>query len=124
MQSATRTLIGSSVLILSVVTAGGAPVPDSGGQASGAEAQRIDLAERLTTKKVRAVNREVTPLSGDRQGVKVSEAAGNGVVWIDGTDFAEGTIEARRPRARRAPARASWGSRSTGKTTTPTRPCT
>ena len=75
MQSATRTLIGSSVLILSVVTAGSAPVPDSGGQASGAGAQRIDLAERLTTKKVRAVNREVTALSGDRQGVKVSEAA-------------------------------------------------
>ena len=57
--------------------------------------QRIDLAEQLGAGKLKAVNRDVTKLDGQgRQGaVHVSEKEGNGVVWIDGTDFAEGTIE-------------------------------
>jgi hypothetical protein len=55
--------------------------------------QSIDLAERLAAGKLRAVNRDATPLAGDRKGVHVSEKEGNGVVWIEGTDFAQGTIE-------------------------------
>ena len=55
--------------------------------------QQIDLAERLTAGKLRAVNRDVTALAGTRGGVHVSEKAGNGLIWIDGTDFAQGTIE-------------------------------
>jgi len=39
------------------------------------------------------VNREVTALKGDRKGVHLDEKAGNGVVWIDGTSFGQGTIE-------------------------------
>lgn len=56
-------------------------------------AQAIDLAERLGAGKLRAVNREVAPLKGDRRGVHISEKEGPGVVWIEGTDFSQGTIE-------------------------------
>ena len=58
-----------------------------------AAAPQIDLAERLAGGKLRAVNREVTPLQGKPGGVHVSEKAGPGMVWIEGSDFAEGTIE-------------------------------
>jgi hypothetical protein len=61
--------------------------------AAAAAPQQIDLAERLTAGKLRAVNREVTALKGDRRGVHLDERAGSGVVWIDGTDFGQGTIE-------------------------------
>jgi hypothetical protein len=54
--------------------------------------QQIDLAERLAAGKLKAVNREVTTLQGSR-GVHVSEKAAPGLVWIEGTDFGEGTIE-------------------------------
>ncbi len=59
---------------------------------SGAPPQ-IDLAERLAAGKLRAVNRDVTALAGTRPGVHVTEKAGPGVVWVEGTDFAQGTIE-------------------------------
>jgi hypothetical protein len=55
--------------------------------------QQIDLAERLAAGKLRAVNREVTKLPEGRSGIHMSEREGNGLVWIEGTDFAEGTIE-------------------------------
>ncbi len=55
--------------------------------------QPIDLAERLTAGTLRAVNREVTTLPGSRPGVRVAEKAGPGVVWIEGRDFAQGTVE-------------------------------
>jgi hypothetical protein len=56
-------------------------------------AQQIDLAERLNAKALRSVNREVTVLADDRRGVHVSEKEGPGVVWLEGTDLALGTIE-------------------------------
>ena len=46
----------------------------------------------FTTAKMKPVNREVSRLA-ERGGVHVSAKAGPGVVWIEGTDFAEGTIE-------------------------------
>jgi hypothetical protein len=55
--------------------------------------QRIDLAERLSGGKLTAVNREVTRLQGTPGAVHVSEKADNGIIWIDGSDFTEGTIE-------------------------------
>ena len=57
-----------------------------------AAAQTLDLSERLAAGKLRAVNREVSKLQ-DRGGVHLSEKPGNGVVWIEGTDFSEGAIE-------------------------------
>jgi len=55
--------------------------------------QRLDLAQSLAAGKLRAVNRDVTPLQGVAGAVHVSEKADNGVVWIEGRDFADGTIE-------------------------------
>ena len=55
--------------------------------------QQINLAEWLAGGKLKAVNRDVTALEGDKRGVKVSEKAGPGVVWIEGSDFDQGTIE-------------------------------
>jgi len=60
-------------------------------QASGA--QRIDLAQQLAGGKLRAVNREVTKVQGSPDGVHLSEKPGPGVAWIEGSEFAEGTIE-------------------------------
>jgi hypothetical protein len=54
---------------------------------------QIDLAAALAGGKLRIVNREVTALQGRRDAVHISEKADNGLAWIDGTDFAEGTIE-------------------------------
>jgi len=62
-------------------------------QAPTGAAQRIDLAARLNAKTLRAVNRDVTALQGSRDGVNLSEREGPGVVWIEGSDFTEGTIE-------------------------------
>ena len=55
--------------------------------------QRVDLAASLAGGKLRAVNRDVTKLEDRAGGVHVSEKADNGVIWVEGTDFAEGTIE-------------------------------
>jgi hypothetical protein len=66
------------------------PVSAEPSQSAGAP---IDLAERLAAGKLKVVNREVTALKGNPRGIHVSEKPGNGVVWIDGSDFAEGTIE-------------------------------
>ncbi len=56
-------------------------------------ALRIDLAERLAAGTLRAVNRDASPQTDGRRGVHVSEKEGPGVVWIEGTDFGEGTLE-------------------------------
>lgn len=55
--------------------------------------QRIDLLERLATGKLRAVGREVTKAEGRADGVHASKEVGNGLVWLEGSDFGEGTIE-------------------------------
>jgi hypothetical protein len=55
--------------------------------------QKVDLAERLTGGKLKAVNREVTALQGSPRGIHLSESAGNGLAWVEGSDFAQGTIE-------------------------------
>jgi hypothetical protein len=43
-------------------------------------------------RKLRVVNREVTRLQ-DRNGVQLSPRSGNGVAWVEGTEFHSGTIE-------------------------------
>lgn len=84
MHSTKRPVLASGMLLACAVGAA---------QAQSGAPQRIDLAERLAAGKLRAVNREVTKLQGSRDGVHVTEKAGTGLVWIEGTDFAEGTIE-------------------------------
>jgi hypothetical protein len=53
----------------------------------------IDLAERLAAGKLRTVNREATAAADRKGAVHLSEQQGNGVAWIEGSDFANGTIE-------------------------------
>ena len=43
-------------------------------------------------RKLRVVNREVTRLQ-DRNGVRLSPRTGNGVAWVEGTEFRAGTLE-------------------------------
>jgi hypothetical protein len=68
-------------------------VPSSAELSQPAAGEQSDLTQRLSAGKLRAVNREVTALSGSRPGVHVSENAGPGVVWIEGTEFGRGTIQ-------------------------------
>ena len=82
--------LGLCVGIAAVVLALKMPAPAAARQPA---AQAIDLAEQLAAGKLRAVNREVAPLQGSRRGVHISEKEGNGVAWVEGTDFAQGTIE-------------------------------
>ncbi len=97
MYSATKSVLAGGVLMACAVAA--APLSNAKTSVSAAQApqsravQRIDLAERLAAGKLRTVNREVTKLQGSRDGVHVAEKTGTGLVWIEGSDFAEGTIE-------------------------------
>jgi hypothetical protein len=86
--------MGRSTVCLTTtwLVAAAAMLPLSAG-AQTAAPQQINLAEWLAGGKLRAVNRDVTALEGDKRGVKVSEKAGPGVVWIEGSDFEQGTIE-------------------------------
>jgi hypothetical protein len=81
--------------------------------------QRIDLVQHLADGKLRAVNREVTKLQSRPDGVHVTEREGPGVVWIEGTDLDEGTIELD-VRGRDVPQRSFVGIPSTGAMTTRT----
>ncbi len=58
-----------------------------------AQPAAIDLSAQLAAGRLRAVNREVTPLQGRAGAVHLSEAAGNGVAWIEGSEFGDGTLE-------------------------------
>jgi len=62
------------------------------GQAPQSSAVQIDLVEQLAAGKLRVVNREVVTLQGTR-GVHLSQRNGNGIAWIEGSEFAQGTIE-------------------------------
>lgn len=58
-----------------------------------AATQTIDLAAQLKAGKLRTVNREATPSAARPDAIHLSEKEGNGVAWVEGTDFALGTIE-------------------------------
>ena len=83
----------STVWLAAIGFALAAMLPLSAEAPQTAAPQQINLAEWLAGGKLRAVNRDVTALAGDKQGIKVSEKAGPGVVWIEGSDFDQGTIE-------------------------------
>ena len=78
-----RTLIGGVLLACALAVV----------QAQSGAVQRIDLAEQLAAGKLRVVNRELTRLQGSPGGVHMSQKEGNGIAWVEGTDFANGTIE-------------------------------
>lgn len=53
----------------------------------------INLADRLAAGRLRIVNREAKARDGD-PAVRITASPGIGLIWIEGTDFADGTIEA------------------------------
>ena len=55
--------------------------------------KQIDLAKSLAAGKLRAVNRDISKLPDKPGAVHMSERNDPGVVWIDGSDFSQGTIE-------------------------------
>src|SRR5262245_20199244 len=57
-------------------------------------AQAVNLADRLAAGKLRAVNREVTVFKDRAGAVHLSQRPDNGLLWIDGSELSEGTIEA------------------------------
>jgi hypothetical protein len=86
MYSATKRVLPAGALLAWIVVS--APVSNAQGAM-----QQVDLAQQLAAGKLKIVNREVTSLEGKPGGVQVSEKADNGLVWIDGSNFGEGTIE-------------------------------
>jgi hypothetical protein len=91
MEDVMRRFAYTTAVLLTGLLLGGSPSAAPSPQPS-AE-QTIDLADRLTTGKLRAVNREVSAVTGGRRGVHLDAKPGNGVAWIEGTDFGDGTIE-------------------------------
>jgi hypothetical protein len=98
-----RTMLTAGVLIGGVIA--GAAGPSAAWIRRGAQDQRqtIDLAQALGAKRLRVVNREIAEIRfgvwdwnwwrQDPYDVRLSSAAGNGVAWVEGTDFRSGTIE-------------------------------
>ena len=97
MYRATKGIFAGALLMVCALLAGPRPNAKTGVGAVQTPQfqalQRIDLAEQLAHGKLRTVNREVTKLQGSRDGVHVTEKADAGVAWIEGSDFADGTIE-------------------------------
>jgi hypothetical protein len=80
MDSVTTGVRAAAVIVLMIV-------PQSGGT------QRVDLPVALTGGKLKAANCGVSKIDGNRAGVHLAERDQPCIAWIDGTDFAEGTIE-------------------------------
>jgi hypothetical protein len=91
------TLVVTAVMLGTVLVLRMPLAADSGAPSAvapqGAATQTIDLAAQLKAGKLRAVNREVTAQTERPGAVHLSEKEGNGVAWVEGTDFALGTIE-------------------------------
>jgi len=85
MSFGTKRVLVAVVLVVCAVTA---PQARQGGTR-----QAIDLAERLAAGKLRPVNRDVTALKDRGGAVHLSQRPDNGLLWVDGSDFSEGTID-------------------------------
>lgn len=66
---------------------------DTAGAPQAGASQSVDLAERLAAGRLRPVNRTSAPLPDRAGAVHVSEQMGPGVVWLEGSEFSQGTIE-------------------------------
>ncbi|ASZ14265.1 hypothetical protein CK934_26615 [Chitinophaga sp. MD30] len=57
-------------------------------------AQQIDIAEQFNKARVTVVNRKVTLIKGDgrHKGIHLNEQPGAGIIWLNDTDFSNGTI--------------------------------
>ena len=68
------------------------PIPVSTEQAP-SPVRSINLAERFAAGTLRPANRGLTRVPGNPDAVHVNKKAEPGIVWLEGSDFAEGTIE-------------------------------
>jgi hypothetical protein len=56
--------------------------------------QTFDLHKLVSEKKINIFNRKLTTFKeGDRKGMRLSKAEGEGVAWLNGVEFSSGTIE-------------------------------
>lgn len=62
-------------------------------QAPAGSVQRIDLAARLAAGGLEVGSRNVTPIAERAGAIHIAEGSDLSVIWLDGTDFSEGTIE-------------------------------
>ena len=85
-------MLSGCILIVSALDAQKPATPTSVPPEHPAAEQRINLGEQLTAGKLRMVNREASKIP-ERDGIHVSAKEGNGVVWVEGTDFRSGSIE-------------------------------
>src|SRR5215831_1455974 len=57
-------------------------------------AQQKSTTYDLSTTKLTVSNRELTPfVENDKKGIRFSEHEGDGVAWLDGVSFSNGTVE-------------------------------
>jgi hypothetical protein len=83
-------------LLVASAVSSGRPATQAGAAAqnpSPSAVQRIDLGQYLAAGKLRAVNRAATKVQGRNDGVHMTEGMGNGLLWIEGAEFGDGTIE-------------------------------
>lgn len=82
-------------VLATVLVAGAAasPLVRAPQAAQSTATQQMNLGELLSAGRLRAVNRDVTESEDRRDAVHVTKRPGDGVVWIEGSEFAEGTIE-------------------------------
>lgn len=96
MNSRLHTILGRACMLAcaaaATVALDAVPEPAMRTPTAGAP-QSIDLAARLTAGALRAVNRDVAPLPDQPGAVNVAERAGAGVIWIEGSDFSQGSID-------------------------------
>ena len=102
MQRTTRRLMAIAWLGISIALASAcAPAPSECGMAPSHDGdgglppsgEVINLTDSLSAGRLRIVNREAAASNGGTA-VRVTASQGIGLIWIAGTDFADGTIEA------------------------------
>ena len=101
MTAVSRRSIGSMCILAALGAALGAcqsapsdcgPPPSAAAGTASALVDVVNLGAGLAGGRLRQLNRDVMPLEGS--GVRVTAAPGVGLIWIAGTDFADGAIEA------------------------------
>ena len=93
MPSAANVVCAAALATASVIVVPSTPQASSPPSPQAGAAQRIDLAEQLAAGKLRAVNRTVSKTADTAGAIHVDGKEGVGIVWVEGTDFATGTIE-------------------------------
>ncbi len=82
MNPATKYMVAFGLVVTVVVSSKGQPA-----------VHQVNLSAQLGSGKLKIVNRDATVAESRRDGVHMNAKPGVGLAWIDGSDFAEGTIE-------------------------------